>query len=195
MPISKTTYQQEDFDAAICCLRDGGLILYPTDTIWGIGCDATNPQAIERIYQLKQRAETKSMLVLVDSLDALEKIVVEVPEVAYDLVEVSIRPMTIIYDQAKGVAPNLLAEDGSLGIRVTTEAFSRDLCRALGKPVVSTSANVSGTPAPKSFSEIDPIIRQGVDYIVKYRQTDQSETPPSQIIKLGSGGLIQIIRP
>ncbi len=175
-------------------MQQGGIILYPTDTIWGIGCDARNEEAVAKIYALKERAESKSMLCLVDSLIGLERVVPEVPDVAYDMIELAIRPITIIYDQAEGVAKNLLAEDGSLGIRMTKEAFSRDLCRYMSAPVVSTSANISGEASPKIFSEISPAIIEGVDYVVRYRQKDRSIAPASQIIKLGLDGQVQVIR-
>ncbi len=176
-------------------MKQGGIILYPTDTIWGLGCDARNAEAVARIYALKQRAEAKSMLCLVDSLIGLERIIPQVPDVAYDMIELAIRPITIIYDKAEGVADNLLAEDGSLGVRMTKEEFSRNLCRYMSAPVVSTSANISGDPSPKFFAEISEEIIQGVDYVVKYRQNDRQSSPPSQIIKLGTDGEVKVIRP
>lgn len=176
-------------------MRAGGIILYPTDTVWGIGCDATNSEAVAKIFALKQRADAKSMLVLVDSVPALERIVREVPEVAYDMIELSIRPMTIIYDDAEGVAPALIAEDGSLGVRVTRERFSQDLCRMMRRPIVSTSANISGEPTPAIYSAISQEIIEGVDYVVGYRRQDKTKAQPSQIIKLGRGGEVKIIRP
>lgn len=186
---------QDDIDAAVDVMRRGGVILYPTDTVWGIGCDATNAEAVARIYEIKRRADAKSMLVLVDSLAALESIIPEVPEVAYDMIELAIRPMTIIYDRARGVAPNLLAEDGSLGVRLCKEAFSAALARQMRTPIVSTSANISGEPTPMIFSAISQEIIDAVDYVVRYRQGDTKTAPPSQIIKLGSKGEVKIIRP
>lgn len=186
---------QDDIDAAVDVMRRGGVILYPTDTVWGIGCDATNTEAVARIYEIKRRADAKSMLVLVDSLAALESIIPEVPEVAYDMIELAIRPMTIIYDGARGVAPNLLAEDGSLGVRLCKEAFSAALARQMRTPIVSTSANISGEPTPLIFSAISQEIIDAVDYVVGYRQGDTKTAPPSQIIKLGSKGEVKIIRP
>lgn len=188
-------YEKEDLEQALEVLRRGGIILYPTDTVWGIGCDATNAEAVARVYSLKKRADAKSMLVLVNNLPAVERLVPEMPDVAYDLVDLATCPLTIIYDDAQGVAPNLLAEDGSLGIRVTNEAFSEALCRHFRRPIVSTSANLSGEPTPTRYVDISQDIRSGVDYIVKFRQDDNSKTPPSQIIKLGKGGEVQIIRP
>lgn len=186
---------KQDLDTAIRVLRNGGIILYPTDTVWGIGCDATNVEAVAKIYALKQREDTKSMLVLVDSVAALDRIIPEVPDVAYSLIELATRPLTIIYDEAVGLAPNLVGEDGSLGVRVTGEEFSSMLCRTLRRPIVSTSANISGDPTPMVFSAISEEIINGVDYVVGYRQTDKSKTAPSQIIKLGKSGEVKIIRP
>lgn len=186
---------KQDLDAAIRTLRSGGIILYPTDTVWGIGCDATNAEAVAKIYALKRRADAKSMLVLVDSVPALERIVPQIPDVAYDLVDLATRPLTIIYDKAVGVADNLLAPDGSLGVRVTSEDFSEALCRIFRRPIVSTSANISGEPTPLTFSAISADIVEGVDYVVSYRRDDKRQAPPSQIIKLGMGGEIKVIRP
>ena len=171
----------------------GGLILYPTDTIWGIGCDATNEEAVRRVYELKRRSDHKAMLLLMDSSAKLNYYVQEVPDVAWDLIELADSPLTVIYSGARNVAPNLLAEDGSVGIRITQEEFSHKLCERFRKPLVSTSANVSGEPSPANFSEISATIKAGVDYIVRYRQDDLSKAAPSHIIKLGAGGLVKII--
>lgn len=187
-------YNPEDLKEALECLRKGGIILYPTDTVWGIGCDARNSEAIRKIFQLKKRADSKSMLVLVNNEATLQRYVDDIPEVAWDLLEAAIDPMTIIYDGAKGVAPELIAEDGSLGIRITSEPFSNELAKRLGAPLVSTSANISGQKAPSSFSEITDEIKSGVDYIVKYRREDNTQKRPSNIIKLGKKGEIKIIR-
>ena len=172
----------------------GGLILYPTDTIWGIGCDATNEEAVRRVYELKRRSDHKAMLLLMDSSAKLNYYVQEVPDVAWDLIELADSPLTVISSGARNVAPNLLAEDGSVGIRITQEEFSHKLCERFRKPLVSTSANVSGEPSPANFSEISATIKAGVDYIVRYRQDDLSKAAPSHIIKLGAGGLVKIIR-
>ena len=172
----------------------GGLILYPTDTIWGIGCDATNEEAVRKVYALKRRSDHKAMLLLMDSSAKLNYYVREVPDVAWDLIELADSPLTVIYSGARNVAPNLLAEDGSVGIRITQEEFSHKLCERFRKPLVSTSANVSGAPSPANFSEISETIKSGVDYIVRYRQEDLSKAAPSHIIKLGAGGLVKIIR-
>ncbi|MCI6875878.1 MAG: L-threonylcarbamoyladenylate synthase [Parabacteroides sp.] len=184
----------EDLKKACDVLRKGGLILYPTDTIWGIGCDATNEEAVQRVYTLKQRADNKAMLLLLGNEARLESYVQEVPEIAWSLIEVADRPLTLIYPGARNLAPNLIAEDGSVGIRITREEFSRRLCEQFRRPVVSTSANISGQPAPHTFQEIAEEIKQGVDYIVQYRQDDLTAAQPSSIIKLGAGGLFQIIR-
>lgn len=184
----------EDIKKACEILQAGGIILYPTDTIWGIGCDATNESAVQRIYELKQRADNKAMLVLTDSAAKLDMYVSHVPEIAWDLINVSDKPLTIIYPEAKNLASNLLADDGSVGIRITNEEFSRRLCERFRRPLVSTSANVSGDVSAANFSEISDTIKKGVDYIVKYRQDETAKAQPSGIIKLGEGGLIQVIR-
>lgn len=184
----------EDIKKACEVLQAGGVILYPTDTIWGIGCDATNEEAVQKAYNLKQRADNKAMLVLIDSSAKLNMYVSDIPDIAWDLINVSDEPLTIIYSNAKNLAKNLLAEDGSVGIRITNEAFSRRLCETFRKPLVSTSANVSGVPSPANFGEISEVIKNGVDYIVGYRQDDMSKAAPSGIVKLGAGGLIQVIR-
>ena len=184
----------EDIKKACEVMAAGGLILYPTDTIWGIGCDATNEEAVRRVYELKRRSDHKAMLLLMDSSVKLNYYVQEVPDVAWDLIELADSPLTVIYSGARNVAPNLLAEDGSVGIRITQEEFSHKLCERFRKPLVSTSANVSGEPSPANFSEISATIKAGVDYIVRYRQDDLSKAAPSHIIKLGAGGLVKIIR-
>ena len=176
----------EDIQKACEIMQAGGIILYPTDTIWGIGCDATNEKAVQKVYELKKRTDNKAMLVLTDSSAKLSMYVSDMPDIAWDL--------TIIYPHAKNLASNLLGEDGSVGIRVTNEEFSRKLCERFRRPLVSTSANVSGEPSPGNFSEVSDSIKNGVDYIVKYRQDDMSKAKPSNIIKLGDGGVIQVIR-
>lgn len=175
-------------------MREGGVILYPTDTIWGIGCDATNEDAVRRVYEIKQRQDSKAMLVLVDSSVKVDFYVQDVPEVAWDLIDLADKPLTIIYSGARNLAANLLAEDGSVGIRVTNEEFSKRLCQQFRKAIVSTSANISGQPSPKNFSEISEEVKSAVDYIVGYRQEEMSNPKPSSIIKLGKGGVIKIIR-
>ena len=175
-------------------MREGGVILYPTDTIWGIGCDATNEDAVRRVYEIKQRQDSKAMLVLVDSSVKVDFYVRDVPEVAWDLIDLANKPLTIIYSRARNLAANLLAEDGSVGIRVTNEDFSKRLCQQFRKAIVSTSANISGQPSPKNFSEISEEVKSAVDYIVGYRQEEMSNPKPSSIIKLDKGGVIKIIR-
>lgn len=175
-------------------MREGGVILYPTDTIWGIGCDATNEDAVRRVYEIKQRQDSKAMLVLVDSSVKVDFYVRDVPEVAWDLIELADKPLTIIYSGARNLAANLLAEDGSVGIRVTNEDFSKRLCQQFRKAIVSTSANISGQPSPKNFCEISEEVKSAVDYIVGYRQEEMSNPKPSSIIKLDKGGVIKIIR-
>ena len=184
----------EDIKKALEILKSGGIILYPTDTIWGIGCDATNEKAVERIYKIKKREDSKSMLVLMDNPALLERYVDDVPEIAWDLVEVASTPLTVIYQNAKNLAKNLIAEDGSIGIRFTKEAFTMQLLQRFRKPLVSTSANISSEKSPAFFDEISEEIKSKVDYIVEYRQNDTPASQPSSIIKLGAGGRIEIIR-
>ena len=174
-------------------MREGGVILYPTDTVWGIGCDATNEDAVRRVYEIKPRQDSTARLVLVDSSVKVDFYVRDVPEVAWDLIDLADKPLTIIYSGARNLAANLLAEDGSVGIRVTNEEFSKRLCQQFRKAIVSTSANISGQPSPKNFSEISEEVKSAVDYIVGYRQEEMSNPKPSSIIKLGKGGVIKII--
>ncbi|MDR2811454.1 MAG: threonylcarbamoyl-AMP synthase [Tannerellaceae bacterium] len=184
----------EEVKKACEVMKEGGVILYPTDTIWGIGCDATNEKAVQKVYELKQRFDKKAMLVLIDSPAKLEIYVDKAPNIAWELIEVADTPLTLIYEKGKNLAENLPAEDGSIGIRVTNEAFSQALCKRFRKPVVSTSANVSGEPSPANYSEISDYIKENVDYIVNYRRNEECKANPSAIIKLGSGGIFQIIR-
>lgn len=187
-------YNPEDLAKAVEVVKKGGIILYPTDTIWGIGCDARNEEAVKRIYELKQRADSKSMLVLVSSEAELERSVETVPEAAWMLIEACEQPLTIIYDSPKGIAENLKAEDGSLGIRITREKFSNALCKKAGAPIVSTSANISGQRSARYYDEICDEIKSGVDYVVEYRRDDKSEHKASGIIKVGDNGVIKVIR-
>jgi len=184
----------EDIKKALEVLKAGGVILYPTDTIWGIGCDATDAEAVQRIYKIKKREDSKSMLVLMENPALLDRYVDDVPEVAWDLVEISTTPLTVIYPGAKNLAKNLIAEDGSIGIRFTKETFTSQLLQRFRRPLVSTSANISGEKSPAFFDEISEEIKNSVDYIVQYRQDDQTAAKPSSIIKLGLGGRIDIIR-
>jgi L-threonylcarbamoyladenylate synthase len=184
----------EDIKSALEVLKKGGIILYPTDTIWGIGCDATNSDAVKKIYEIKKREDSKSMLILLDSESRLQQYIKEVPEIAWQLLEVADEPMTIIYPGAKNIADNLIAQDGSIGIRITKEEFTNSLLYRFKKPIVSTSANISGQKSPFFFDEISSEIKNSVDYIVKYRQSDRTKTRASSIIKLGLKNEIEIIR-
>lgn len=174
-------------------LKNGGVILYPTDTVWGLGCDATNAEAVKRIYEIKKRDDHKSMLVLLDDAGKIASYA-DVPDIALDLIEVANKPTTIIYPNAKRLAPNLIAEDDTIGIRITQEEFTKSLLFRFNRPIVSTSANVSGENPPRFYDEISDEIRNAVDYIVNYRRKDHAPASPSSIIKLGMGGEIQIIR-
>ena len=175
-------------------LRNGGVILYPTDTVWGIGGDATNEQAVKRVYEIKRRADNKAMLLLVDSADRLSRYVGNVPSVAWDMIELADTPLTIIYDGARNIAAGLIAEDGSIGIRVTSELFSKELCYRFQKAIVSTSANISGETTPRYFAEISPEIIEAVDYVVKYKQTEKGNPKASSIVKLSADATVKIIR-
>jgi len=184
----------DDLKKACEILQKGGVIIYPTDTIWGIGCDATREDAVKRIYEIKRRADSKSMLTLLDSPDRLHLYVDDVPDIAFDLIECADKPLTVIYSGAKNLAPNLIASDGTIGIRISKEPFSQALCRRFGKPIVSTSANFSGEPSPANFSEINPDIFRLIDYVVHYRSDETQKSKPSSIIRLEKNGIIKIIR-
>lgn len=183
---------------AVGVLRGGGVILYPTDTVWGIGCDATDPKAVARVYEIKRRSEAKSLVLLAADLDMVARYVKAVPNIAIDLVEVNDRPMTLIYPEAitgrYGLAENAVAEDGSVGMRIPLPGFWRDLVARLGRPLVSTSANISGEPTPRRFAEIPEEIRAAVDYVVPAPLERGSTGAASQIIKVGLGGEVEIIR-
>ena len=185
---------RDDIRQAIDVMNKGGVILYPTDTIWGLGCDATNPEAVKRIYEIKRRNDSKALITLVDSEAKIPFYVTEMPEVAWDLLEVAERPLTLIYDGARNLAPNLLSEDGSVGIRVTHEEFSKNLCMRMKRAIVSTSANISGEPAPQNFSEISQEILDAVDYVCTSRRDEKQKAQASNIIKIGVGGLVKVIR-
>lgn len=208
-------YEKEDLQEALRVLREGGVIVYPTDTVWGIGCDATNADAVRKIYALKQREDSKSMLVLIDSAAKLDYYV-DVPEAACALLEATecfekseysenseyseyseepeSKPLTIIYPNARHLAQNLVAEDGSIGIRITREAFSRALCAQLKHPLVSTSANISGHPTARFFHEIEQAILEGADYVCRFRREDETPHQPSSIIKVNTDGTFKVIR-
>jgi len=185
---------QDEIKKTLEVLRAGGVILYPTDTVWGLGCDATDEKAVKRIFEIKKRVDAKAMLVLIDNPGKLQSYVSEVPDIAWDLIEMSEKPLTIIYPEARNLAPNLIADDKSIGIRVTNEEFSKKLCAQFRKPIVSTSANVSGEATPYNFNQISNEIKSTVDYIVNFRQDEQTQSKPSSIIKLGKGNLFKLIR-
>ncbi|SHI78155.1 L-threonylcarbamoyladenylate synthase [Mesonia phycicola] len=183
----------EEINNCLTTLKRGGLILYPTDTVWGIGCDATNADAVDKVFALKKRAESKSLISLVSDYKMLNQFVEEIPEVAYDILKYAAKPTTIIFDDPIRVAENLIAEDNSLAIRVCKDPFCNKLIRKFRKPIVSTSANISGQPTPKSFDQISPEILKGVDYVVNLQPSKKS-AKPSTIIKLTLDGKVQIIR-
>jgi len=190
--------QQQDIKNAVEILRKGGVILYPTDTVWGIGCDATNADAVKRVYQIKQRDDSKALICLVDSDARLQRYVKNVPEVAWQLIDslndADAKPTTLILDGAINLAENLIADDGSIGIRITHEAFSKELCFRFQKALVSTSANISGEPAAQNYCDIDPRIIEQVDYVCWTRRQEHKPHKPSSIIKLEQDGGVQIIR-
>ncbi len=185
---------QDEIKKAVEVLRKGGVILYPTDTVWGIGCDATNAEAVKRVYEIKRRVDSKAMICLVDSEARLCRYVRNVADVTWSMIELSTKPLTIIYDNATGLAENLLAEDGSVGIRVTREEFSKELCYRFQKPIVSTSANISGEPTAQKFDDIDEEIKNAVDYVVRYNQRCKEKHLPSSIVKIKENGEFVIIR-
>lgn len=174
-------------------LKNGGLILYPTDTVWGIGCDANNPKAVKKIYNLKQREDSKALICLVADDRMLKKYVKQVPQAAMDIIEVANKPTTIIYDGAQHLAPNLIVDDGSIAIRIPDDEFCYQLTRKLNGALVSTSANISGEATPKSFKEIAPAILKGVDYVVNLHR-EKICNKPSSIIKLSNSGIVKVIR-
>ena len=197
-------YDKTDLQEALRVLRAGGIIVYPTDTVWGIGCDATNAEAVAKIYALKQREDSKSMLVLLDSPAKLNYYIADIPDSAWALLEASYysedsdnsdsKPLTIIYPNARNLAPNLVAEDGSIGIRITGEPFSKALCEQLRHPIVSTSANISGHPTAHFFHEIEQAILEGADYVCLFRREDETPHQPSTIIKINADNSFKIIR-
>jgi L-threonylcarbamoyladenylate synthase len=184
-----------DIEACLRVLESGGLILYPTDTIWGIGCDATNESAVEKIFALKKRIETKALIVLIADERSLLQYVASPHIEVFDYIQGVSKPTTIIYENAIGLASNLLAEDGSVGIRICADEFCKHLIKRFRKPIVSTSANVSGFPPPKVFSDIDIAVKEGVDYVVHYRQDDTIPVEPSAVVKCNKDGRFTILRP
>lgn len=186
---------EEDIRQACEVLRKGGVILYPTDTVWGIGCDATRSDAVKRVFEIKRRSDSKALIVMIGNADHLWRYVEEEPEIARELIEAAVRPLTIVYDHGRNLAPELLAADGSVGIRVTGEEFSRRLCNAFKRPIISTSANISDTPTPLTFAQISEEIKRSVDYIATSRRDETEPRQPSSVIKLGCDGTVKILRP
>ncbi|TCO10886.1 L-threonylcarbamoyladenylate synthase [Natronoflexus pectinivorans] len=187
-------YDNEDFKQALTVLKQGGIILYPTDTVWGIGCDATNDEAVNRIIRLKQRVSGKGMISLIDQPGLLNIYLDRIPDMAYDLWEIAEKPLTLIIPGAKKLAKEVMTSDGSMAVRITKEIFSKTLCQRLKRPLVSTSANISGEPTPRDYTQIDDRIVKGVDYVVEYRRDDVTPETPSGIIKLGVNYEIEVIR-
>ena len=185
---------EDDIRKAVEVMRAGGVILYPTDTIWGIGCDATNPKAVERVYKIKQRADSKALICLVDSDARLQRYVRNVPNVAWELLDCADKPTTVILDGAVNLANNLIADDGSVALRITKEPFSKELCYRFQKAIVSTSANISGQPAAQNFCDIQQELIDAVDYVCWSRRQEHKPHQASSIIKLGTGGEVEIIR-
>lgn len=191
--------REEDIKNAVETMRKGGVILYPTDTIWGIGCDATNAEAVKRVYEIKQRDDSKALICLVDSDSRLQRYIRNVPDVAWQLIDSlkdneGAKPTTLILDGAVNLAENLIAEDGSVALRITNESFSKELCYRFQKAIVSTSANISGEPAAQNYGDIDPRIIEAVDYVCWSRRQEHKPHTPSSIIKLKENGEVTIIR-
>ena len=186
--------QKEDIKNAIDAMRKGGIILYPTDTVWGIGCDATNAEAVAKVYKIKQRDDSKALICLADSVDRVQRYVRDVPSVAWDLMEIADKPTTVILDGAVNLAPNLIAEDGSIGMRITNEEFSKELCYRFQKPIVSTSVNISGEPAAQNYCDIAPEILEAADYVCWTRRQEHKPHKPSSIVKISRDGQVTIIR-
>jgi L-threonylcarbamoyladenylate synthase len=185
---------EEDIKEALNILRKGGIIVYPTDTIWGIGCDPTHEASVNRIFQIKSREENKSLIILTNGISMVERYVKEIPEIIYELADISDSPLTIIYPSGKNLAAGVCSDDGSVGIRICNDEFCNELIGRFRKPIVSTSANFSGRPAPANYSEIDKDVLAKADYVVKYRQNDRSAHTASPVIKINSDGTIKIIR-
>lgn len=185
---------REDIKDSLITLREGGIILYPTDTIWGLGCDATNPSAVDKIFKIKSRDDSKSLIILIDGLQMLERYVNDIPEIAFELINVSDTPLTIIYPDGKNLAKGVCSKDGSVGIRICHDEFCSELISRLRKPIISSSANFSNSPSPGNFKEIDNSIVNAVDFVVKYRQDDQHNQSASPVIKIEQNSTIKILR-
>ena len=186
--------QAEDIKNAVEIMKKGGVILYPTDTVWGIGCDATNAEAVAKVYRINQRDDSKALICLVDSDVRMQRYVRNVPNVAWDIMELATKPTTVILDDAVNLAPNLIAEDGSIAMRITKEPFSHELCYRFQKPLVSTSANISGQPAASNYRDISQELLDAVDYVCWSRRQEHKPHTPSSIIKLNKNGEVSIIR-
>lgn len=186
--------RQDDIKKAVKVMKNGGVILYPTDTVWGIGCDATNAEAVAKVYKIKQRDDSKALICLVDSDARLQRYVRNAPEVAWNVMELATKPTTVIFDEAVNLAPNLIAEDGSIAMRITNEEFSKELCYRFQKPIVSTSANISGQPAAQNYCDISEELLNAVDYVCFSRRQEHKPHTPSSIIKIKNNGEIDIIR-
>lgn len=184
----------EDIRNALRVLRSGGVILYPTDTVWGLGCDATNTEAVSRIFRIKKRAESKSLIVLVNSVAMLTRYVDNPPDIALQMAEISDSPLTIVYDKGRSLATGVASDDGSVGVRICSESFCDELLTAFRKPLISTSANISGEAAPAIFDEISEEIKEAVDYVCLWRQDDRTRAKPSSVISVSSNGAVKIIR-
>jgi L-threonylcarbamoyladenylate synthase len=184
----------EDINESLNTLRQGGIILYPTDTIWGFGCDPTNEKAVSNIFKIKSRDKDKSLIILADGMSMVERYVSEIPEIVYELAEVSDAPLTIIYPKGKNLLQGVCSEDGAIAIRICHDEFCKELIGRFRKPIVSTSANLSGSPAPANFNEIEKTLLDKADYVVKYRQDDFGKSSPSPVIRVNSDGTIKIIR-
>ena len=187
-------FYDKDIKAAIEVMKKGGVILYPTDTVWGIGCDATNPEAVETVFKIKHREDSKALICLVDSEARLQRYVRDVPNVAWDIIELATKPVTVILDGAVNLAHNLMAEDGSVALRVTREPFSNQLCYRFQKPIVSTSANISGEPPASNFKDIAPDLLEAVDYVCTSRRQEKKPHTPSSIVRLRQNGEVEVIR-
>lgn len=194
--INKTTTMstEEDIKRAVETMRKGGVILYPTDTVWGIGCDATNEAAVAKVYEIKKRTDSKALICLVDSDVRLQRYVRNAPEVAWNILELATKPTTVIFDDVANLAPNLTAEDGSVAIRITREPFSKELCYRFQKPIVSTSANISGEPAAQNYRDISEELINAVDYVCFSRRQEKKPHTPSSIIRIRNNGEMEIIR-
>ncbi|MCI0523285.1 MAG: threonylcarbamoyl-AMP synthase [Bacteroidales bacterium] len=189
-----TTGYRDDLRSALKVLREGGVILYPTDTVWGLGCDATRSEAVRRIHDIKQRADSKSLIILVNSVTMLTRYVENPPDIALELAEMSEKPLTVVYDRGKSLAGGVASEDGSVGVRICSDPFCDELLSAFRKPLVSTSANITGSEAPAVFDEISEEIKAAVDYVCQWRQDDQSRAAASSVIKISANGVIKILR-